>query len=153
MINRLKTKKARVIRQAEDSVVKFKGKPSPKPRPAGPAPDVSQRGVHHLFEWQAERAPDAVAVTCGECVLSYGELNARANRVADQLRALGVTAETVVGLLFRRSVGMLTGALGILKAGGAYLPLDSADPMVRSDAILQDAGVSVLVTELPQSPP
>jgi amino acid adenylation domain-containing protein len=147
MSNRLKTKKSRTVRPADSGAVKFKGGGSTKPRAAGRRPAAENVCVHQLFEWQAEHAPDAVAVTQGECVLSYGELNARANRLADQLRAIGVGPETVAGLVFRRSIGMLTGAIAILKAGGAYLPIDSADSVVRSGLILNDAGASVVVTE------
>ena len=84
--------------------------------------------VHQLFELQAERAPDAVAVVYEDQQLSYGELNRRANQLAHYLRGLGVGPETLVGFCVERSVEMVVGLLGILKAGGAYLPLDRTYP-------------------------
>ena len=87
--------------------------------------------VHQLFELQAERAPDAVAVVYEDQQLSYGELNRRANQLAHYLRSLGVGPETLVGLCVERSVEMVVGLLGILKAGGAYLPLDPTYPQKR----------------------
>ena len=79
--------------------------------------------------------------------LRYGELDARANALAHHLRALGVGAETVVGLCVERSPAMLVGLLGILKAGGAYLPLDPAYPPARLAFMLADAAAPVLVTQ------
>ncbi len=84
--------------------------------------------VHELFEAQAARAPEAVAVTSGDARLTYGELNASANRLARRLRALGVGAESRVGVCLERSPEMLTAFLAVLKAGGAYVPLDRAYP-------------------------
>jgi amino acid adenylation domain-containing protein len=111
------------------------------------APYPRDRCVHQLFEDQAASRPDAVAVVCGRHVLSYGELNARANRLAHFLRARGVRDETLVGLCVDRSPDMVVGLLGILKAGGAYVPLDPAFPRDRLAFILEDAGAKVLVTQ------
>ena len=99
-----------------------------------------------LFAAQAERSPDAVAVVGEDQTLSYGELEARANRLAHHLRALGVGPEVVVGLCVERSAAMVVGLLGILKAGGAYLPLDPSYPAERLGFMLADAGAPVLVT-------
>jgi amino acid adenylation domain-containing protein len=104
-------------------------------------------GMHELFERQVERSGTAVAVRCGAAQLSYTELNERANQVAHQLLALGVTAETRVGLLLGRKLELLVSLLGVLKAGGAYVPLDPAYPEQRLRYMLADAGVQVLLTE------
>src|SRR5262249_31258378 len=74
--------------------------------------------VHELFEAQAERTPEAVAVVCGEQALTYRELNRRANRLAHHLRGLGVGPDVPVGLYVGRSPGPLVGLLGRLQAGG-----------------------------------
>src|SRR5436190_261984 len=98
--------------------------------------------VHQLFEAWAAKEPNRIAVSSSRGELTYGELNSRASLVGEQLRAIGVGPETVVGLCAPRSAGLLVGALGILKAGGAYLPIDPSEPGVRSEAILTDADVS-----------
>src|SRR5207244_8855777 len=92
-------------------------------------------------------SPAAVAAVFEGERLSYGELDARANRLAHHLRALGVGPEVVVGLCVERSLEMLVGLLGILKAGGAYLPLDPGYPRERLAFMLSDAGAPVLVTQ------
>ncbi len=79
--------------------------------------------------------------------LGYGELEGRANQLAHHLRALGVGAESVVGLCVERSAAMVIGLLGILKAGGAYLPLDPGYPPERLAFMLEDSGAAVLVTQ------
>ena len=96
---------------------------------------------------QAAQNPDAVAVICEAERLTYGALNARANRLAHHLLGLGVGAETVVGLCVERSLDMVIGILGILKAGGAYLPLDPSYPKDRLAYLVTDAGIPVLLTQ------
>lgn len=107
----------------------------------------NSQNAHQLFERQAQRAPNALAVSSIRGQLTYGELNARADQLARRLRALGVKPEILVGLCVPRSPAMLVGALGILKAGGAYLPLDPSEPQSRLNFMFNDAGVSVVVTE------
>ena len=104
------------------------------------------RCIHQLFEEQAARTPDAVAVVFEDERLSYGELDARANRLAHHLRGCGVGPEVVVGLCLERSPAMVIGLLAILKAGGAYLPLDPDYPSQRLSFMLKDAGAPVLLT-------
>ncbi|HEU4963755.1 MAG TPA: MupA/Atu3671 family FMN-dependent luciferase-like monooxygenase [Bacilli bacterium] len=105
------------------------------------------RCIHHLFEAQVERTPDAVAVVFREEQLTYRELNIRANQVAHRLQAMGVGPDTLVGLCMERSLEMMVGLLAILKAGGAYVPLDPTYPQERLAFILQDAEAAVLVTQ------
>src|SRR6516225_2320590 len=99
-----------------------------------------------LFAAQAAATPDAVAVVFGDEQLSYGELEGRANQLAHQLRALGVGAESVVGVCLERSLELVVSLLAILKAGGAYLPLDPGYPRERLSFMLADAGAAVLIS-------
>ncbi len=92
--------------------------------------------LHERFEAQARTTPDAVAVTYEERSLSYGELNARANRLAHLLRGAGVEPDTLVALSLERSLDLVVAILAVLKAGGAYLPLDPEQPADRVDFIL-----------------
>lgn len=108
-----------------------------------------ESSIQALFEAQAERTPDAVALVFGDTEMSYAELNRRANQLARHLRTLGVDAETPVGLCLERSPEMIVALLGILKAGGAYVPLDSSYPRERLTFMLEDVGVAVLVTRQP----
>jgi amino acid adenylation domain-containing protein len=103
--------------------------------------------LHQLFERQAARTPDAVAVTCEGMSLSYGELNARSNRLAHRLRRLGVGPGVCVGLFVERSADMVAGVLGILKAGGAYVPVDTGYPDDRAAFMLRDAAAPVVLTQ------
>jgi amino acid adenylation domain-containing protein/non-ribosomal peptide synthase protein (TIGR01720 family) len=105
-----------------------------------------EQTIQQLFEAQAERAPEAAAVVCGEEQLTYAELNARANRLAHHLREKGVGPETTVGILLERSAEMVVALLGVLKAGGAYLPLDPAHPRERLSYVLRDAGARLLLS-------
>lgn len=104
-------------------------------------------GLHHLFEAQVERTPDALAIIADNGRLTYCQLNQRANQLAHHLQALGVRPDVLVGLCMERSLEMMIGLLGILKAGGAYVPLDPAYPSERLAFMLEDAQVSVLVTQ------
>ncbi len=102
--------------------------------------------LHVLFERQAERTPESVAVSCESGCLTYGELESRANRLSHHLRGLGVGVETPVALCVERSLEMVVGALGILEAGGAYVPLDPSYPGDRLASMLEDSGARCLVT-------
>ncbi|GMU11502.1 non-ribosomal peptide synthetase [Corallococcus caeni] len=102
--------------------------------------------VQHLFEAQAARTPDAEAVRFEGQVLTYAQVDARANQLARRLRGLGVGPEVRVGLCLERSTELVVGLLGILKAGGAYVPMDATYPAERLRYMLSDAGVRVLVT-------
>jgi amino acid adenylation domain-containing protein len=102
--------------------------------------------LHELFEAQVVRRPEAVALTCEGQVLTYGELNAQANRLARQLTTVGVKANTLVGLCMDRSNALVIAILAILKAGGAYLPIDLSYPAERLAFMLEDARAPVLLT-------
>lgn len=103
--------------------------------------------VHEMFESQVERAPNAVAVEFGDEKLTYRQLNNRANQLARELVRLGVEADSLVGICVERSPQMVVGLLAIMKAGGAYVPLDPSYPHERLAFMLQDANVSVLLTQ------
>ncbi len=102
--------------------------------------------IHELFEEQVERTPDAVAVVHEDTWLSYGELNARANRLAHHLRELGVESDLRVALCLERGIEMVVSLLATLKAGGAYVPLDPAYPPERLAYMLEDSAPAVLLT-------
>ena len=105
--------------------------------------------IQELFEEQVERTPDATAVRFEGRQLTYGEMNARANQLAHYLQRLGVGPEKRVGICVERSLEMVVGLLGILKAGGAYVPLDPLYPRERLEFMLNDAQISVLLTQKP----
>lgn len=102
--------------------------------------------VHELFEEQAKRTPNAVAAVSGTGSLTYGELNARANRLAHHLIGLGVGPEVPVGLFMERSLDLPVALLGILKAGGCYLPLDPEYPEARLSRMLADSRPRLVVS-------
>jgi amino acid adenylation domain-containing protein len=103
--------------------------------------------VAELFAAQARLTPEATALQAGEEGLTYGELEARANRLAHHLRRLGVGPEVPVGLLLNRSPRAVEAILAILKAGGAYVPLDPAYPAERLAFMLADTAAPVVVTD------
>jgi amino acid adenylation domain-containing protein len=108
--------------------------------------------LHQAFETWARREPGRPAVVFEGTCWSYGDLDRGANRVARQLRAMGVGPERVVGLCLERSVEMVLAILGVLKAGGAYLPLDPEDPPRRLALLLADAGLSACLTRAELAP-
>lgn len=106
-----------------------------------------ERCIQQWFEGQAERTPDAVAVTYESGRLTYRELNARANQLAHHLRKQGAGPDVLVGLCVERSLDLVVAILGILKSGAAYLPLDLTYPKDRVAYILSDAQAPLLVTQ------
>ncbi len=103
--------------------------------------------VHEMVAAQAAATPTAVAVACDGTALSYAELDTRSNKLANHLRAQGVGPDMLVGLCVERSETMVIGLLGILKAGGAYVPIDPMFPADRQQFMVEDAAISILVTE------
>ncbi|GHO74056.1 hypothetical protein KSD_18270 [Ktedonobacter sp. SOSP1-85] len=106
-----------------------------------------QASIPQLFEEQAQRTPNAEALAYEGSSLTYRELNRRANLLARELRSRGVKPDTLVGVCMERSVEMVVALLGVLKAGGAYVPMDPAYPQERLAYMLEDATVSVLLTQ------
>ncbi|HEX8353404.1 MAG TPA: amino acid adenylation domain-containing protein, partial [Pyrinomonadaceae bacterium] len=104
------------------------------------------RLVHELFEAQAERTPDAVALVAEDDTLTYAALESRANRLARHLRRAGVAPGSVVGIHVERSSSLAVAILGVLKAGAAYLPLDPSHPAERLGLILENARVPLVIT-------
>ncbi|MGQ3054627.1 MAG: amino acid adenylation domain-containing protein, partial [Roseateles sp.] len=103
--------------------------------------------IHRLIEQQVRLHPDAPALSFEDQSLSYGELNARANRLAHRLIALGVKPEAKVGIAVERSLEMVVGILAILKAGGAYVPLDPEYPVDRLSYMVEDSGIALLLAQ------
>src|SRR5205823_2434574 len=114
---------------------------------AGPIRKLPDRRAHEVFEDQARARPDAIAALHGSRRLTYGELNARANRVARTLLARGLTREGVAGLVTERNLDWLTAVLAIFKAGGAYLPIEPHFPAERIARTLSRAGCRLILTE------
>jgi amino acid adenylation domain-containing protein len=104
------------------------------------------QALHQLFEAQAARTPDQMALMHVGVPLSYAELNQQANRLAHHLRELGVGPDVLVGICMARTADLIVSMLGVLKAGGAYVPLDPAYPRERIATMLIDAQPSVLLT-------
>jgi amino acid adenylation domain-containing protein len=105
------------------------------------------RCIHQLIETQVEITPDAVAIVWGNEQLTYRQLNTKANQLAHYLQSLGVGADVLVGICVERSFAMVVGILAILKAGGAYVPLDPAYPPERLAFMVENAQMSVLLTQ------
>ncbi|MFC4534155.1 amino acid adenylation domain-containing protein [Sphaerisporangium dianthi] len=108
---------------------------------------MTGRCLHQIFAERARSQPGRIAVSAPGVEISYGELDARANRLAPRLRAMGVGPGVLVGLCADRGVEMIVGLLGILKAGGAYVPIDPAYPAKRIEYLLEDSGVATVVAE------
>ncbi|MFD8203754.1 amino acid adenylation domain-containing protein [Streptomyces sp. NPDC059701] len=104
--------------------------------------------LHGLFEERAARQPDTVAVESPEGALTYGELNARANRIAHHLRArYRVRPDMPVAVCLERGIDLVTAQLGILKAGAAYVPLDPDYPTERLSYMVRDSATPVVLTD------
>jgi amino acid adenylation domain-containing protein len=103
--------------------------------------------IHHLFEVQVQKTPDAVAVVFGDEQLTYQELNQQANQLANYLQKLGVQPDVLVGVCVQRSLAMIVAILAILKAGGAYVPIDPNYPQERLQFMLTNSQAPVLLTQ------
>jgi len=111
------------------------------------APYPEHLCIHQLFEQQVRLTPDAIALVCDDESLTFAQLNARANRLAHHLIALGVRPEDRVALCMERGIGAIVALFAILKAGGAYIPLDPAYPGERLGYILSDVAPLLLVAD------
>ncbi|WP_431041736.1 non-ribosomal peptide synthase/polyketide synthase [Streptomyces sp. P1-3] len=118
--------------------------------PAADVP-VPTETIPQLFEAQAARTPDAVAVTFDGAEVSYADLDARANQLARHLIAQGIAPESVVGVCLERGIDLIVTLLGVLKAGAAYLPIDPNYPAERIAFVLEDAAADVVVTTRAQA--
>nr|WP_221314159.1 non-ribosomal peptide synthetase [Paraburkholderia youngii] len=107
----------------------------------------SERCIHELFEAQVAKAPEAVAVVCAEERVSYGELNARANRLAHHLIGLGVRPGDCIATVLDRSVSLVAAQLAILKAGAVYVPIDRALPPARQGWLIADCAARLVLAE------
>jgi amino acid adenylation domain-containing protein/non-ribosomal peptide synthase protein (TIGR01720 family) len=103
--------------------------------------------VHQRYARLAAQQPDRTAVIFNGKHYSYGELDARANRLAHELVSRGVRAEVRVGVAMPRGEGLIVALLAVLKAGGAYVPLDTSYPRERLAYLMQDAGLALLLTD------
>jgi amino acid adenylation domain-containing protein len=112
-----------------------------------PNPLPAELRVHRWIEAQAERTPDDVAVIFGDDAVTYREIDARANRLAQHLVRLGAGPETRIGICLQRSEETVVALLGVLKAGGTYVPLDPSYPADRLAYMLADSRAALLVTE------
>ncbi len=107
----------------------------------------ADRPVHHLFEEHARTSPNAPAVHFRDETLTYGELDRRAEVLAERLSGMGVGPDEPVAICLERSPEMFVAIIGVLKAGGAYLPLDPDHPPERLGYMLEDSGARVLLTQ------
>lgn len=132
------------------------GPPTPRVRPVdaegfsaehGVPTEPGARCLHELFESQADRRPSNVALVCGRESLTYAELDARANRLARHLRSLGLRAGGLAAIYLERSARPIVAMLACLKAGGGYVPVDPTYPLERVRFVLENAGVSLVLTE------
>jgi pristinamycin I synthase-3/4 len=110
------------------------------------ASETFDSALPRLFERQALATPDAPAVTCGEESLTYRDLMERAVRVSDWLSNHGIGNEDIVGVALPRSADLIACLMGVLQSGAAYLPIDTSYPVTRIKAMLDDAGVSTVLT-------
>ncbi len=103
--------------------------------------------LHQIFAGNAARRPDSIAMTFGDLSLSYGEVDRLANRLARYLVGFGVGPGALAGVFMERSPEAVIALLGILKSGGGFLPIDPSYPMQRVALMLEDSGISVVLTQ------
>jgi amino acid adenylation domain-containing protein len=103
--------------------------------------------IHQLFEVQVRQRPTAIAVQFGDRQFTYQELNQGSNQLARYLQRLGISSEMPVGICLERSAVAIAVMLAVLKAGGAYVPLDPSYPLERLHFMVEDAGISVVLTQ------
>ncbi|KAF9348610.1 hypothetical protein BGX34_002384 [Mortierella sp. NVP85] len=130
-----------ILSQAERSLILVKWNETEQVYPA----DLC---VHHLFEQQVERTPQATALVFNDQAMTYTELNERANRLAHHLIELGVKPDSLVAICLERSFAMIVGVLAVLKAGGSYVPLDPSYPVERLAYILEDAAPRIALVDV-----
>ncbi|MDY6947304.1 MAG: amino acid adenylation domain-containing protein [Pseudomonadota bacterium] len=107
----------------------------------------SEKLIHELVEEQVRQTPDAIALEYGSEVLTYAELDAKANRLARRLKARGILGGDLVGVCIERGIELVVSLLGVLKAGAAYVPLDPSYPMDRLQRMLDDAAPRVVIAQ------
>jgi len=115
---------------------------------AGRVVELPGGTIPELIEAQARMRPDAVAVTCGEESITYGELQRRATSLARSLVQRGVRRDSIVAVLMPRGIDFITALLGISKAGGAFLPLDARHAQSRTQQIIEDSGAMLVLTSI-----
>ncbi|MEM7797094.1 MAG: AMP-binding protein [Cyanobacteria bacterium P01_C01_bin.118] len=103
--------------------------------------------IHHLFEQQVQKTPQAVAITTDTEQITYQQLNRQANRLAYQLSTLDIGPHQRVGICVEYSIDMILGLLGVLKTGSAYIPIDPHTSAIHTDHILRDSQIKVLLTQ------
>ncbi|MCK4257326.1 MAG: amino acid adenylation domain-containing protein [Halanaerobiales bacterium] len=107
----------------------------------------SQKTIHQLFEEEVEKTPEKIALVCNNDHMTYEELNKKSNQLANLLRSKGIAKDQIVGIMVERSLEMIVGMMGVLKAGGAYLPIDFDYPKERTEYMLKDSNVNILLTQ------
>ncbi len=105
-----------------------------------------EKTIARLFAEQVTRTPDAIAIESAGQRLTYSQLDVRTNQLARYLQSAGVGPDILVGVSIARSNDMLIAMLAILKAGGAYLPIDPHYPSARVAMVVEDSGISILLT-------
>lgn len=103
--------------------------------------------IHQILEEYAKNSPDSVAVVDGEEHVTYWELNIQANQIAHHLQYLGIKRGQPIGLYMQQSVRTVQSMLGVLKSGGAYVPMDTRYPLARIKTILEEARITVILTQ------
>ena len=111
------------------------------------SPNPTDLCLHQLFEQQVERTPEAVAIVFEQAILTYRELNTRANQLASILQRNGAGPDVLMGVFMERSLDLVVGLLAILKAGAAYTPLDPSYPTERLAWMLTDAQPVIVLTQ------